>query len=126
MTNVINLDEKRLTTKSGLALRKVELNKQRPIIKEKINNALEIFGALLFLANRRQRGLLTQIWNLYCLQRSPIEVEEMAERMIAYTFKNKRYFESKLGISLAFDFNDTQECKMILKRINASKRKLYS
>ena len=119
MSDVINLDEKRLKRNCGAtAFLDLPLGGPESISDLRFNNALDVFRALSSLGNRRQRDFLYKILWRYHFERRPISVDEMTELMISYIRKNKKYFERITGKSMTFNYDQVPDVREALRRMN--------
>lgn len=115
MSDVINLDEKRIEKKYGKELLWLV---PAPAAETRFNRAYSVFGIYSNLGKRRQRDFLYEILARYYLERRPISVDEMAEMMISYIRKNQKYLERVTGDSMTFDFDKVPDADEMLRTLS--------
>jgi hypothetical protein len=120
MSNVINLDEKRSKKNSNPRQEGSLLNRPAPNLDTKFNGAFSIFVNCSSLGKERQLDFLYEILCRYYFKRRPISFDEMAEMMLSYLRKNKKYFEKLTGNPWPYDFNGELNLKEMSRRINFS------
>jgi hypothetical protein len=124
MSTVINLDEKRSKRKSNPRQEGSLLKRSVPNPDTKFNGAFSIFVDCSSLGKERQLDFLYEILCKYYFKRRPISFDEMAEMMLSYLCKNKRYFEKITGNPWPYDFDGELNLKEMSKRINFSVKRV--